>query len=142
MADFAGVPGHMKDWDFVEEIEGAFELLAKLSKVSDIYVATSADTTPENIEAALNRVGLGQFVKGYFCPCIIGCAKPDPKFYTGIASHIGVQAKDITMVGDSLVKDILPSLKVGMQAIWLNTKKIATTETGINEVSALNQVHT
>lgn len=140
MVDFKDKPGPMKDWDFVQEVSGASELLSDLSVMSKLYVATGANCSPENIEAALSRVHLSQYIEGYFCPSIIGCGKPSIDFYSGIASRLGVTENKVTMIGDSLEKDILPSVKVGMSAIWLNPTGQVTNETGFTQVSTLSEV--
>ena len=142
MVDFPGVPGAMKDWEIVREVEGASALLSRFSNWSKVYVATSANSTPSEIEAALNRVNLGKYIDGYFSPIVLGFCKPQLEFYAAIASYLGVRAKEVTMVGDSLEKDILPAVEAGMSAIWLNSKKQKTNEVGFTEVGSLNEICT
>jgi putative hydrolase of the HAD superfamily len=68
MVDFPSVPGKMCDWEVVEAVNGAKEVLEALSKHSQIYVATgAADSTELEIKRAFERVGLNQFISGYFC---------------------------------------------------------------------------
>lgn len=72
MVDFPGVPGKMCDWEKVAAVPSAMEALENLSKHSKIYVATGA---AESTESDIERVGLSQFISGYFCQSNIGSAK-------------------------------------------------------------------
>ena len=73
MVDIPGQAGKMCDWPEVKTVDGAAETLARLSQSSRIYVATNAvESTPDDIERAFERVGLSQFISGYFCRAILG----------------------------------------------------------------------
>lgn len=121
MVDFENQSGHMKDWPNVEEVRGAQVALKKLSKLSNLYVATGSQGTSEALmKSAFLRTSLNTYLCGYFCPDNVGYEKPSPEFYREIAKKINCNIKDITMVGDNLDRDILPALAVGMSAIWFN----------------------
>lgn len=141
MVDFPGVPGAMKDWRKVEAIDDAEKTLQSLSLFADIYVATGApDTTPENIEAALARVKLAQYIAGFFCKANLGLNKPSPEYYAEIVRRINIPASEITMVGDNLDKDILPALVTGMQGCWFNPEKKACEKTGFRTITKLTEL--
>lgn len=138
MVDFPDKEGRMMDWDVVEEIEGANEALSYLSKHSKIYVGTGAPkTTSESIKGALKRVGLDKYISGCFCPSVIGYAKPNLEFYSTICSEIGLNEADVTMVGDSLERDVVPALKTGLQAVWLNMKCQSNHGVAVREIKSL-----
>ncbi|MEZ9395496.1 HAD family hydrolase [Vibrio splendidus] len=123
MIDFPDAQGKMCDWETVQEVNGARELLAELSKTHQVYVATNAgDSSKDDIIHAFARVGLSQYISDYFCKASIGFSKYDLGFYHAIISRLGVRPQDITMVGDSLVRDIYPALEAGLQAVLLNTQ--------------------
>ncbi|MDN3630600.1 HAD family hydrolase [Vibrio lentus] len=126
MIDFPEAQGKMCDWEVVEEVAGAREVLAALSKQHKLYVATNAaDSTEQDIIQAFERVGLSQYILGYFCKASLGVSKYDFDFYPAIISKLGVAPQDITMVGDTLDKDIYPALEADLKAVWLNTEGTA-----------------
>ncbi|WP_373943515.1 HAD family hydrolase [Vibrio chagasii] len=123
MIDFPDAQGKMCDWEIVQEVSGAQALLAELSKHHNIYIATNAaDSSKTDIICAFERVGLSQYIDGYFCKASIGLSKYEPGFYPAIISQLGIKPKEITMIGDTLEKDIYPALEAGLQAVWLNTE--------------------
>ncbi|MEL0608890.1 HAD family hydrolase [Vibrio echinoideorum] len=131
MIDFPDAQGKMCDWEVVEEVAGAGEVLAALSKQHKLYVATNAaDSTEQDIIQAFERAGLSQYLSGYFCKASIGLSKYDSGFYPAIIAKLGVKPQDVTMVGDTLAKDIYPALEAGLQAIWLNSsgKKLSESD--------------
>ncbi len=118
--DFPEVSGKMCNWQVVEAVSGAKEALENLSKTSKIYIATgAADSTEVEIQMAFERVGLNQYISGYFCKENVGISKGSTKFLESIINKLTVPLSSIVMVGDDLVKDILPALAVGIQPIWL-----------------------
>ncbi|TVU62242.1 HAD family hydrolase [Vibrio atlanticus] len=131
MIDFPDAQGKMCDWKTVEEMSGARVLLAELSKHHNVYIATNAaDSSKGDIIRAFERVDLSQYIDGYFCKASIGLSKYDSGFYPAIIAKLGVKPQDVTMVGDTLAKDIYPALEAGLQAIWLNSsgKKLSESD--------------
>ncbi|RJX67157.1 HAD family hydrolase [Vibrio sinensis] len=125
MVDFPVQNGKMCEWRDVQAVDGASELLAKLVKHSDIYIATNAaDSSSNEIKAAFDRVDLAQYIDGYFCKANLGIGKGTPEFFHRILKELNVCASSVTMIGDSFDDDIAPALSVGIQAIWLNTNSI------------------
>ena len=119
MADFPQSQGPMCNWPEVEVISGALEMLSSLSEKADLYIATNAeDSSVEEIHKAFARVGLAPFIKGYFCRFNVGVSKGTPEYFTRIALALNVQTQNITMVGDTLDKDILPAIEAGLNAVW------------------------
>jgi putative hydrolase of the HAD superfamily len=119
MIDFPGVSGKMCDWNIVQAVEGAKEMLSCLSKTADVYVATGAsESTEQEIQVAFERVGLGQFISGYFCKSNIGHTKGTPEFLESILTKLGTLPSHVAMVGDSLASDIKPAIVVGIKPIW------------------------
>ena len=138
MIDFPGAQGKMCDWETVQEVSGAQALLAELSKHHNIYIASNAaDSSKTDIIRAFERVGLSQYIDGYFCKASIGLSKYEPGFYPAIISQLGIKPQEITMIGDTLEKDIYPALEAGLQAVWLNTEG-AITDTSLSIVEVQN----
>ena len=122
MVDFPGSPGKMCDWEVVETVDGAREALEHLSRKAEIYIATgAAESTATEIKKALARVGLDNFVTGYFCKANLGVNKGSPGFFPAIVNQLGQPVSCIAMVGDSLDKDIKPAANIGIQTIWLSS---------------------
>lgn len=121
MVDFPDKPGKMCDWDRVEAVEGAREVLQALSRDCSIYVATGAEASTElDIQRAFDRVDLGEFISGYFCLSNVGARKGSVDFLDTILKRIGKPATSVAMVGDSLTKDIEPAAAIGIQPIWFS----------------------
>lgn len=143
MVDFPEAQGKMCDWETVQEVSGARALLVDLSKTHQLYVATNAgDSSKDDIIHAFERVGLSQYISGYFCKASIGFSKFEPGFYPAIISQLGVEPQDITMVGDTLEKDIYPALEAGLQAVWLNAEgvELKSEHPSIIQVQSLSEL--
>ncbi len=136
MIDFPNVAGKMCNWKTVEAVCGAKETLATLSKNARIYVATgAADSTELDIKRAFERVGLSQFISGYFCKANLGVSKGSAEFLESIIAKLGVPKANIAMVGDNFEKDIKPAIAVGIQAFWFTSEN---TDLIFNNDSAAN----
>ena len=142
MVDFPGVTGKMCNWEIVEAVSGAKEALEALSKHSQIYIATgAADSTELEIKLAFERVGLSEFISGYFCKANLGLAKGSPEFLNSILAKLNMPSVNVAMVGDDFEKDINPAIAVGIQPFWFtknNTKELPDTVKLIKRLSALH----
>lgn len=143
MVDFPDAQGKMCDWETVQEVSGARTLLAELTKTHQVYVATNAaDSSQGDIIRAFERVGLSEYIDGYFCKASIGLSKLDPGFYPAIISQLGVKPQAVTMVGDALDKDIYPALEAGLQTVWLNRKgtELKPEYSNITQIQCLSEL--
>lgn len=121
MVDFPGSKGKMCSWDTVSQVSGASSALKHLSMKHKIYIATgAADSSEKDIELALSRVSLSQYISGYFCQSNLGVGKECPEFFKLILEKLNSPASSIVMVGDNYARDIEPALKIGINAIWFN----------------------
>lgn len=129
MVDVTGSHGKMYQWETVKCIEGAKATLCYLAREHKIYIATSAVYSCEaDIAKAFKRVGLSDFISGYFCYANIGIHKGSVDFYRAIQQHLKIPLNKIVMVGDTFEKDIRPALASGMNAIWYNPYNAPQTE--------------
>ena len=120
---------------------GAAEALASLCRVARLYVASGAtESTAEDIRMALGRVGLDRYVSGCFCRQNTGFQKPDPQFYRAVLRILGARPEHVTMVGDSLEKDILPCHALGLQAILLAEAVPPGLPTDIRVIASLDEL--
>lgn len=138
MVDFPNATGKMCDWVSVEAMTGAKETLATLSKDTPIYIATGAtDSSETEIKQAFARVGLSQFICGYFCKANLGVEKGSPDFLKKIILKLNKPLENIAMVGDSFEKDIKPALAAGITPIWFTENKHKVPE----NVRIINMLH-
>ena len=122
MVDFPNQSGKMCDWPNVEPIHGAYDTLKHLSKHHKVYIATNAaDSSEQEIKHAFSRVGLDTFISGYFCKSNLGVDKGSPDFFPAIIKRLNASPTSVTMVGDTLEKDIIPAIEAGINAVWLST---------------------
>lgn len=125
MVDFPEASGRMCDWERVACVDGAEQTLALLSQSMAIYIATgAADSTPDDIRRAFERVGLDPYIQGYFCTASLGVGKDSPEFFPSILAQLNCPASQVAMIGDSLHRDILPAVALGMQGYWLGGDRV------------------
>jgi putative hydrolase of the HAD superfamily len=121
MVDFPDELGKMCNWPQVCEVDGARTLLASLSKHFNIFVATgAADSSVNDIKAAFRRAGLENYISGYFCHENLGVGKESSSFFDLILHELNVSPDSVLMIGDSLDRDVLPSISAGIHGIWFN----------------------
>ncbi len=126
MKDYPEMNGKMCDWDVVTAIDNAFETLKLLSKHNSVYIATgAADSSEDEIYHAFKRVNLHRFIEGVFCQQNVGFMKGEPEFLGSIIKKLSVSSSNITMVGDSFEKDILPALNANISPVWFNVKNVS-----------------
>lgn len=142
MVDFTDQNGKMYLWPHVEATPQASATLAVLSQHHRIYIATSAqESNVEEIKQAFDRVGLAQYIDGYFCKANLGLEKQSAGFYRAIQAELAIESQQITMVGDTLDKDIHPALEAGLNAIYYNPNTQAVPQ-GIHAIKQLSQLIT
>lgn len=141
MVDCPGKTGKMCNWETVEAVDGAEETLRYLSEKAHIYIATGANESSEaDIIKAFNRVGLDQYISGYFCKNNLGCKKGHPDFLSGILERLDKKPAQITMVGDNLKSDIEPAQKIGIKAIWFNRNQTSDDEVSVHTITTLKEL--
>lgn len=123
MVDIPNQTGAMCDWPKVQVVEGALTCLRRLSQHAHCHVATNAQNSSETqIRLALKRAGLSEYIEHVFCCENLGVGKTDPRYYPAITAKLDVKPESITMVGDSLERDVQQALKAGLKAVWFNPK--------------------
>lgn len=50
---------------------------------------------------------------------VVGIRKPDPRIFTLGVEALGLKPEEVTVVGDSIDKDILPARKAGCHTVWI-----------------------
>jgi len=123
MVDIPNQTGSMCDWPQIHAVEGAKACLQRLSHHAQCHLATNAeDSTEAQIRLALKRAGLSEHINHIFCRENLGVGKTDVSYYQKITDKLNVNPDQVTMVGDSLERDVHQALKAGIKAVWFNPK--------------------
>ena len=104
------------------EIDGAFELVERLSKNYDIYIVTNGLTSVQKSRFSLSRIT--QFVKRVFVSEEVGYSKPDKLYFERVLGFIGADRSECIVIGDSLSSDIDGAINSGIDCIWYNRKHL------------------
>ena len=72
-----------------------------------------------NISSVLKEFNLEQYFDAVIESAAVGIRKPDSRIFTLGVEALGLPATDVTVIGDSFYKDILPAKKAGCHAIWI-----------------------
>ncbi|NQY92716.1 MAG: HAD hydrolase-like protein [Campylobacteraceae bacterium] len=141
MVDFTESSGKMCTWKKIEAVKDAKSTLEYLSKTSKIYIATGAsESSVDDIRSAFNQVELDQYITGYFCKANLGIEKGSCEFFKKILDELKSKPQDVTMVGDSLRRDIEPALKLGLNVAWFCPNETATTNQNIRVIASLSDL--
>jgi len=118
MRDIPGQAGPMAQWPEVKAMPGAREALEALRDIPIHCLATNAqDSGPDDVAAALERVGLRHLLTRILVSPELGVAKPDPGFFREVAGRLGLPPDKLVSVGNDYGKDIVPARAVGMRTI-------------------------
>ena len=118
MRNFPCETGKMNTWKKVDTMPNAQEMLKKLSKSYDCYIATNAkDSFKKDIIEALERVKINKFFKDIFCFNEIGFLKPSSEYFDKIIRQLDVTKAEIVMIGDNLETDIRGAQENGIESI-------------------------
>ncbi|MBR1688614.1 MAG: HAD family hydrolase [Prevotella sp.] len=72
-----------------------------------------------NIATVLAEFGLDGLFDSIVESAVVGVRKPDPRIFTLGVEALGLPADAVTVVGDSIDKDILPARNAGCQTVWI-----------------------
>lgn len=71
-----------------------------------------------NIGVVLKEFGLDKLFRQIIESAVVGIRKPDPRIFALGVKALKLNSADVTVVGDSFYKDIVPAKKAGCKAIW------------------------
>lgn len=72
-----------------------------------------------NMATVLREFGLDGLFLHVVESALVGVRKPDPRIFALGVEALGMEAAEVTVVGDSLEKDITPAKAAGCQTVWL-----------------------
>jgi putative hydrolase of the HAD superfamily len=76
--------------------------------------------TLSNGNADLAIIGMAHHFEVRLSAGALGCAKPDPRAYEGLADALTLNPEEILFVGDEPHADVVGPRTVGMQTVWVN----------------------
>ena len=72
-----------------------------------------------NLHVVLREFGLDQLFCAVIESAVVGVRKPDPRIFTLAVEAMHLTPAEVTVVGDSLEKDIMPAHEAGCHTVWL-----------------------
>lgn len=72
-----------------------------------------------NMHVVLREFGFDGLFLQVIESAVVGIRKPDPRIFLLGVEALGLKPEEVTVVGDSLDKDIIPAMEAGCQAVWL-----------------------
>ncbi|MDR0506222.1 MAG: HAD family hydrolase [Dysgonamonadaceae bacterium] len=72
-----------------------------------------------NMEAVLNDFGLDNYFEEIIESAKVNIRKPNPAIFELGVKALGLDSRNVVVIGDSWTKDIAPAQKTGCQTIWL-----------------------
>jgi HAD superfamily hydrolase (TIGR01549 family) len=100
---------------------GAFELLtACKAQGSKIGIVTNGRDAFQR--SKISGMGIEGLVDAIVTSGGLGVKKPDPKIFHACLDALKVGPSDASFVGDDFDTDMLPSIALGMRAVWKSTK--------------------
>lgn len=98
------------------------EAIPVLEALSKKYPMVLVSNFYGNVESVLSDFGLLKYFKQIIESAVVGVRKPDPKIFQMGVDALGLDAKDVLVIGDSYKKDIVPAESLGCQVLWLKGK--------------------
>ena len=95
------------------------EASSLIEQVSDRYECALVSNFYGNLKAVLQDFGLARCFRYVIDSAEVGVRKPDPAIFQLAIDKLGLKPDDVTVIGDSYRKDILPALSLGCHAIWI-----------------------
>lgn len=122
-------------------IDGALETIQDLYKDYDLYIVSNGAKRVQ--DSRIDGAGISKYFKNIFISEIIGCEKPNEKFFDYCFSQIPNFKRDETIIiGDSLSSDIKGGVNAGIKTMWFNPHSAMNT-TSLKpdyEISSLTQI--
>lgn len=86
-----------------------------------------------NISVILQEFGLDGIFEEIIESAVVGIRKPDPQIFLLGVDALGMKPEEVTVVGDSLEKDIIPAKRAGCHTVWLKGEGWTNAQDGENQ---------
>ena len=102
--------------------EGVEQFFRHICKEYPVSIITNGLTVAQ--QRKIEKMQIDGAVKSVFISQQEGIAKPDSRIFDRAIATLGCTAKDVLMVGDSLVSDFQGALNAGMDFCWVNLTEL------------------
>jgi len=93
-----------------------------------------------NMPTVLQEFGLSGYFRTIVESATAGVRKPDPEIFRHGCSALGLEPQTVTMIGDSLDKDIVPAATAGCRTVWLKGQGWADASTESKDLCTINSL--
>ena len=90
-----------------------------LVKLKESYPIILVSNFYGNLPVVLEEFGLSGLFNTVVESAVVGIRKPDTRIFQLGVDALGLSPEEITVVGDSISKDIAPARRLGCQTVWL-----------------------
>ena len=100
----------------VQQTSRSREILLRLKNQNPLVLVSNFYG---NLSTVLREFGLDGIFEAVVESALVGVRKPDPRIFLLGVEALGLKPEEVTAVGDSLEKDIIPARQAGCRTIWL-----------------------
>ena len=90
-----------------------------LVKLKESYPIILVSNLYGNLPVVLEEFGLSGLFNTVVESAVVGIRKPDTRIFQLGVDALGLPPEEITVVGDSISKDIAPAKQLGCQTVWI-----------------------
>lgn len=90
-----------------------------LVKLKESYPIILVSNFYGNLPVVLEEFGLSGLFNTVVESAVVGIRKPDTRIFQLGVDALGLSPEEITVVGDSISKDIAPARRLGCQTVWI-----------------------
>ena len=90
-----------------------------LMSLGQLYPMALVSNFYGNLTTVVREFGLDELFQAIIDSAVVGIRKPDPAIFRLGIEALGLDAADVTVVGDSMSNDILPAKMIGCRTVWL-----------------------
>ena len=90
-----------------------------LVKLRELYPIALVSNFYGNLPVVLEEFGLSGLFNTVVESAVVGIRKPDTRIFQLGVDALGLPPEEITVVGDSISKDIAPAKRLGCQTVWI-----------------------
>lgn len=89
-----------------------------LEELKNTYPMVLVSNFYGNINEVLKEFGLDDLFDEVIESAVVGIRKPDPRIFSLGVKALGLDSRNVVVIGDSFYKDIEPAVKAGCRSIW------------------------
>lgn len=94
-----------------------------LRQLAECYPLVLVSNFYGNLRTVLREFGLDGLFRSVVESAVVGVRKPSPQIFLLGVRTLGLHPSEVTVVGDSLSKDIVPAREAGCSTVWLRGRQ-------------------